>query len=56
MAGNTQELLLKIEGLHKRFGDNVVLESISLSFEEGQLNGIMGPNGEATRVELKYGD
>jgi branched-chain amino acid transport system ATP-binding protein len=31
--------------LQKRFGDQVVLEDISLSFEENQLNGIMGPNG-----------
>lgn len=33
------------ENLHKRFGDQVVLESISLSFAEGTVSGIMGPNG-----------
>jgi len=37
--------LFEATQLHKRFGDQVVLESISLSFEEGQLTGIMGPNG-----------
>jgi len=37
--------LFEASGLHKRFGDQVVLENISLSFEEGQLSGIMGPNG-----------
>jgi len=31
--------------LHKRFGDQVVLEDISLDFEQGMLSGIMGPNG-----------
>jgi branched-chain amino acid transport system ATP-binding protein len=31
--------------LHKRFGQQVVLEDISLSFEENRLSGIMGPNG-----------
>ncbi|MES1206342.1 MAG: ABC transporter ATP-binding protein [Pseudomonadota bacterium] len=31
--------------MRKRFGDRVVLENVSLSFEEGQLSGIMGPNG-----------
>ena len=31
--------------LQKRFGDQVVLEDITLRFEENQLNGIMGPNG-----------
>jgi branched-chain amino acid transport system ATP-binding protein len=37
--------LFEANQLHKRFGDQVVLESISLTFEEGQLTGIMGPNG-----------
>jgi branched-chain amino acid transport system ATP-binding protein len=31
--------------LHKRFGDRVVLEDISLSFDTGTTTGIMGPNG-----------
>jgi branched-chain amino acid transport system ATP-binding protein len=31
--------------LSKRFGDRVVLEDVSLSFEQGHLSGIMGPNG-----------
>ena len=33
------------QSIHKRFGDQVVLEEINLSFEAGQLSGIMGPNG-----------
>ena len=37
--------LFEAQGLAKRFGDQVVLEDITLSFEEGQLSGIMGPNG-----------
>ena len=37
--------LFEAKQLHKRFGDQVVLENISLTFEEGQLTGIMGPNG-----------
>ncbi|RPH75828.1 MAG: ABC transporter ATP-binding protein [Candidatus Rokuibacteriota bacterium] len=37
--------LLEARGVHKRFGDHVVLEDISLAFLEGQLSGIMGPNG-----------
>jgi branched-chain amino acid transport system ATP-binding protein len=31
--------------LHKRFGDHVVLEDVSLRFAAGRLSGIMGPNG-----------
>ncbi len=37
--------VFEAEGLHKRFGAQVVLERIDLSFEEGRLSGIMGPNG-----------
>jgi branched-chain amino acid transport system ATP-binding protein len=37
--------LLEARDLHLRFGDRVVLENISLSFEAGRLSGIMGPNG-----------
>ena len=37
--------LFEARNLHKRFGNRVVLENISLSFEEGRVSGIMGPNG-----------
>jgi len=37
--------LFEARGLHKRFGDRVVLERIDLAFEAGTLTGIMGPNG-----------
>jgi branched-chain amino acid transport system ATP-binding protein len=37
--------LFEARHLHKRFGDQVVLQDLSLAFEEGELSGIMGPNG-----------
>ena len=37
--------LFEARGIHKRFGHQVVLENIDLSFETGCLSGIMGPNG-----------
>ncbi len=37
--------LFEARHLHKRFGRQVVLEDISLAFDEGRLSGIMGPNG-----------
>jgi branched-chain amino acid transport system ATP-binding protein len=37
--------LFEARHIHKRFGDRVVLEDISLSFPKGRLSGIMGPNG-----------
>jgi branched-chain amino acid transport system ATP-binding protein len=37
--------MFEATNLHKRFGDHVVLEDVSLRFEAGRLSGIMGPNG-----------
>ena len=37
--------LFEARHIHKRFGDQVVLEEINLAFNEGELSGIMGPNG-----------
>lgn len=37
--------LFEARHLHKRFGDQVVLEEISLAFEEHSVSGVMGPNG-----------
>jgi branched-chain amino acid transport system ATP-binding protein len=37
--------LFEAKRLHKRFGAHVVLEDVSMHFEEGRLSGIMGPNG-----------
>jgi len=37
--------LFEARHLHKRFGDHVVLEDVSLAFDEGRLWGIIGPNG-----------
>lgn len=37
--------LFEAHHLQKRFGDQVVLEDITLAFEENTLCGIMGPNG-----------
>ena len=37
--------LFEAKGLHKRFGDQVVLECVDLQVDDGELVGIMGPNG-----------
>ena len=37
--------MFEAQGIHKRFGRQVVLEHIDLAFESGRLSGIMGPNG-----------
>ena len=37
--------LFEAHDLHKRFGDRIVLQDLSLAFEEGKVSAIMGPNG-----------
>jgi len=37
--------LFEAQNLRKRFGDQIVLENISLAFEDGRMAGIIGPNG-----------
>ena len=37
--------LIEAAGVHVRFGDRVVLESIDLAVGEGEFHGLMGPNG-----------
>jgi branched-chain amino acid transport system ATP-binding protein len=37
--------LFEARGIAKRFGDHVVLQDVSLAFDEGRLSGIIGPNG-----------
>lgn len=37
--------LFEARHIHKRFGDQVVLEEINLAFMKDELSGIMGPNG-----------
>jgi branched-chain amino acid transport system ATP-binding protein len=37
--------LLEARELHQRFGRQIVLDGVSLSFDEGSLSGIIGPNG-----------
>ncbi len=38
-------ILFEARHIHKRFGDQVVLEEINFAFRQGALSGIMGPNG-----------
>jgi branched-chain amino acid transport system ATP-binding protein len=37
--------MFEARNLHKRFGEHVVLEDVTMRFEGGRLSGIMGPNG-----------
>jgi polar amino acid transport system ATP-binding protein len=45
--------LLSIEGLHKRFGDKVILPSVSLKVEHGETVVLIGPSGSGKTTLLR---
>jgi len=51
---NNGEAILVIKNLTKKFGDNVVLDSISLSIEEGKTTVVIGPSGCGKTVLIKH--
>ena len=53
MAAESQPLLLHVEGLRKRFGDNVVLDGASLDVPRGSLVAVLGRSGAGKSVFLK---
>ena len=45
--------MIEVKNLTKRFGDNLVLDDISVSFEQGKINLIIGQSGSGKTVLLK---
>jgi phospholipid/cholesterol/gamma-HCH transport system ATP-binding protein len=53
MSADANTLLLHIDGLFKRFGDNVVLDGASLDVPRGSLVTVLGRSGAGKSVLLK---
>jgi len=45
--------MIRIENLHKQFGDLDVLKGVTLDIPEGQATGIVGPNGAGKTTLIK---
>src|SRR5690606_34298071 len=45
--------MIKVENLHKRFGDEEILKGISTTFDKGKTNLIIGQSGSGKTVFLK---
>ncbi len=46
--------MINLVGIHKSFGDNVVLNGLNLSIEKGKVTVIIGPSGGGKSVLLKH--
>lgn len=52
-SGASSELFLDIRGLHKRFGENVVLSGVDLAVPRGSVVTVLGKSGTGKSVFLK---
>ncbi|MDJ0321168.1 amino acid ABC transporter ATP-binding protein [Pseudarthrobacter sp. PS3-L1] len=53
MTVTTEEPLVKIEGLHKFFGQHHVLRGIDLSIKSGEVSVVIGPSGSGKSTMLR---
>ena len=47
------DIVIRVEGVYKRFGTDTVLNNVSRSFERGRIHGIVGNNGSGKTVLMK---
>ncbi|MFQ5705100.1 MAG: ABC transporter ATP-binding protein [Gemmatimonadales bacterium] len=46
--------MIELKGVHKSFGENVVLDGVDLTVEDGETVTLMGPSGTGKSVLLKH--
>lgn len=51
---NNSNGIIALENVTKKFGDNVVLDNISLSIEKGKTTAVIGPSGCGKTVLIKH--
>ena len=49
----SNEVVVRIEGLQKAFGDNVVLRNIDLEVHRGEVVVVLGPSGSGKSTMLR---
>ena len=47
-------MVFKISEICKQYGDNIVLENISLELQGGKVHGILGYNGAGKSTSVSY--
>lgn len=54
---NNTDLVVRVDGLHKTYGDVTAIESISFDIRRGEVLALLGPNGagKSTTIEILEG-
>ncbi|MHA1190161.1 MAG: ATP-binding cassette domain-containing protein [Alphaproteobacteria bacterium] len=52
-AADTPEFAIDVEGLVKRFGDNTVVDHVSMQVKKGEIAGFLGPNGSGKTTTIR---
>jgi ABC-2 type transport system ATP-binding protein len=57
MANDSNSAVVRVEGLHKRYGDLEALRGITFEIKAGEVFGLLGPNGagKTTAIEILEG-
>ncbi|MFC2078295.1 amino acid ABC transporter ATP-binding protein [Candidatus Bipolaricaulota bacterium] len=50
---STEEVVLRVEGVHKTYGDNHVLRGVSLEMHRGETKVVIGPSGTGKSTLLR---
>jgi ABC-2 type transport system ATP-binding protein len=53
MTQNSETKAIRTEGLTKRYGDTLALDSLDLSIEPGEVYGYLGPNGAGKTTTIR---
>src|SRR6185369_1986643 len=47
------DLIIRTEGLSRRFGDLIAVKDVSLSVRRGEIFGVLGPNGAGKSTTIR---
>jgi lipooligosaccharide transport system ATP-binding protein len=53
MSGSDDDVILRVEGLRKRYGGNEVVRGLSFEIRRGDCFGLLGPNGAGKTTTLR---
>lgn len=48
-----ENIVIKVDGLEKRFGDEVIITDVNMILEKGKIYGLVGTNGSGKTVLMK---